>query len=115
MSPSRDFRDDSGRTWTAWDVVPSWGERRISNRRHRTEGAPSGSDERRQAERRRRRGIRVGLPATLAHGWLAFACDRERRRIAPIPSDWDGLAEEQLRALWQSAERLPDRRRRLIE
>ena len=115
MSPSRDFQDDSGRPWTAWDVIPSWGERRRGERRARVHGIPSGSIDRRRAERRRHRGIRIGLPPELASGWLAFISGVERRRVAPIPHEWNVLPEEQLRALWRRAERLPDRRSRLVE
>lgn len=115
MSPSRDFHDDSGRLWTAWDVIPSWGERRQGERRGRAHGVPSGGIDRRRAERRRHRGIRIGLPAALSGGWLAFVSGVERRRVAPIPHAWDALPDEQLRALWRRAERLPDRRRRLVE
>ena len=115
MTPSRDFHDESGRLWTAWDVIPAWGERRHGERRARAPGLPNGITDRRRADRRRHRGIRIGLPPSLASGWLAFTSGVERRRIAPIPQEWDTLPEEQLRALWQRAERLPDRRRRLIE
>ena len=115
MSPSRDFHDDSGRRWTAWDVIPSWGDRRRGERRTRTQALPAVIQERRRVERRRHRGIRVGLPPELVHGWLAFISGVERRRVAPIPHEWDALPEEQLRALWRQAERLPDRHRRLIE
>lgn len=113
MTPSRDFADDSGRLWTAWDVIPSWGERRRGERR--AHAAPAGFPDRRRAERRRYRGIRIGLPPELASGWLAFISGVERRRVAPIPNAWDALPDEQLRALWRRAERLPDRKRRLVE
>lgn len=115
MTPSRDFHDESGRLWTAWDVVPSWGERRRDERRTRAHPLPPGIADERRAERRRHRGIRIGLPPQLASGWLAFISGVERRRVAPIPHEWEALSEEQLRALWKGAERLPDRRRRLIE
>ncbi len=115
MSPSRDFQDDSGRLWTAWDVIPSWGERRRGERRTRTLAQPSGAMERRRAERRRHRGIRIGLPDNLASGWLAFTSGVERRRLVPIPQAWDALPDDALRTLWRRAERLPDRHRRLIE
>ena len=72
-------------------------------------------NDRRRAERRRHRGIRIGLPPELTGGWLAFISGAERRRLVPIPPEWDALPEEQLLALWQRAERLPDRRKRLIE
>jgi hypothetical protein len=115
VTPHRTFNDDAARLWNAWDVVPSWGERR--NRERRTEpGLPPGARaERRLAERRRRKGIRIALPPNLARGWIAFECGDERRRVAPIPPGWEHLSESGLRALWGRAERLPPRRKGLVE
>ncbi|MEO8623013.1 MAG: hypothetical protein ABI625_18205, partial [bacterium] len=72
MTPHRDFRDDDDHIWTAWDVIPSWGERRGSERRRLDSGAPIHSGERRRTDRRTVRGIRVPLAPVLAKGWLAF-------------------------------------------
>lgn len=47
-------------------------------------------------------------------GWLTFELGETRRRIAPIPTDWDSLDDETLRTLWLSAEPAP-RARRLID
>ena len=115
MSPHRHFADDDGLTWQAWDVVPSWGERRMHQRRTSTSGRPPGAPERRVADRRKRRGIRIGLAEALSGGWLAFECKGMRRRVAPIPEGWETLTEDELRALWRDAEKLPERRGRLIE
>lgn len=114
MAPHRDFHDDDKQAWTAWDVIPSWGERRQSERRRAGAGSPAATGERRRAERRVHRGIRISLTPVLSHGWLAFQSGAERRRLAPIPSDWHLLTEDGLRDLWRAAERLPPRRR-LIE
>lgn len=114
MSPHRTFRDDDDREWTAWDVVPAWGERRVAERR--AAGAASlPVRDRRLAERRHLRGIRIALSPRLMKGWLAFESDDARRRLAPIPEGWHLLSDEELRELWQTAERLPRRRRRLVE
>ncbi|MEO5817328.1 MAG: hypothetical protein ABIT20_18820 [Gemmatimonadaceae bacterium] len=83
VSPHRNFRDDDDREWSAWDVIP------------------------------RRRGVRIALTPRLAHGWLAFESNDERRRLAPIPAEWHLMPEERLRALWRDAEALPPRRRLL--
>lgn len=114
MSPHRTFRDDAERLWNAWDVMPAWGERRNSNRRQRA-GAPPSMGERRLRERRHLRGIRIALPPRLAQGWVAFECDADRRRVAPIPSGWHELSEHELVHLWRRAEQLPPRRKRLVE
>jgi hypothetical protein len=115
VTPHRTFNDDAARLWNAWDVVPSWGERRLSERRAEP-GAPAAAvRERRLAERRRRKGIRIALPPRLANGWIAFECGDERRRVAPIPPGWEHLSETELRTLWGQAEQLPPRRKRLVE
>src|SRR5437868_13124392 len=113
MSPHRHFLDDDGLLWQAWDVMPSWGERRTHERRESPDGPPDGSSERRRKERRTHRGIRIGLLERLIHGWLAFESNGMRRRIAPIPEGWHVLSEEDLRELWRSSTKLPDRRGRL--
>jgi hypothetical protein len=46
---------------------------------------------------------------------VAFECGEERRRIAPIPEHWYELSEDELVRLWQGAERLPPRRKGLVE
>jgi hypothetical protein len=115
MSPHRHFVDDDGQLWQAWDVIPSWGERRAEDRRQSDLGPPEGMLDRRLADRRKRRGIRIGLTSNLVHGWLAFEYKGERRRLVPIPDNWEKLSEEELRALWREAEHLPPRRGRLIE
>ena len=99
----------------AWDVIPSWGERRVLQRRQKDIGPPMQTGERRKAERRQKRGIRIALTAGLAGGWLAFESDSERRRLVPIPGGWHELAETELRRLWREAEVLPRRKRRLVE
>jgi hypothetical protein len=38
------------------------------------------------------------LGPAYAGGWLLFTCGTERRRYAPLPADWNGAGEDQLRA-----------------
>jgi hypothetical protein len=113
VSPHRNFRDDEDQEWTAWDVIPSWGERRRGERRSTGAAGPPAAGERRAEDRRRRHGIRIALTPRLANGWLAFESNEERRRLAPIPAEWHLMSEERLRALWREAEPLPQRRRLL--
>lgn len=115
MSPHRTFLDDLARLWNAWEVIPIWGERRTTSRRTHVEEAGSRLVDRRTRERRRAPGLRIALPPKLAHGWIAFECSDERRRVAPIPEGWTELSEEALRELWRRAEQLPPRRKRLVE
>jgi hypothetical protein len=115
VSPHRTFLDDLRRLWNAWDVIPAWGERRTADRRATQEHAGTRMVERRARERRRVHGLRIKLPPRLAHGWIAFEHEDERRRVAPIPVGWSDLSESGLRDLWRGAEQLPPRRKRLVE
>jgi hypothetical protein len=115
VSPHRTFLDDLARLWNAWEVIPAWGERRTAERRGHSEGAGSRLVDRRTRERRHARGLRIALPPKLAQGWIAFECNDERRRVAPIPEGWCELPEQGLRDLWRGAEQLPPRRKRLVE
>ena len=114
MTPHRVFLDDDNSTWMAWDVIPSWGERRQGERRSGTGSPPAGLNERRKAERRVKKGIRIGLTPRLSGGWLAFESGRVRRRLAPIPEGWHELSDAELRELLRSAEHI-SAKRRLIE
>lgn len=67
-------------------------------RRFETPGRPP-----RGVERRKRAELRVNLGRHMAHGWLAFWSGIERRRLAPIPLDWQDLAEDQLAQLCDRA------------
>jgi hypothetical protein len=115
VSPHRTFLDDLARLWNAWEVIPAWGERRTGERRGHVEATRSGVVDRRMRERRHVRGLRIALPPRLAHGWIAFECNDERRRIAPIPDGWTELSEAGLRDMWRGAEQLPPRRKGLVE
>lgn len=115
MSPHRTFLDDLARLWNAWEVIPAWGDRRLNDRREQAEPVGGRMVDRRLRERRRARGLRIALPPKLVHGWVAFECADERRRVAPIPQGWSDLPEAGLRELWRDAEQLPPRRKRLVE
>lgn len=52
------------------------------------------------------------LPEAFRHGWLVFECDVERRRLAPIPDDWEELTDAELAQLCLSASVVPSRTRR---
>ena len=36
------------------------------------------------------------LPGDLADGWLCFDCGSEKRRLAPLPPQWQERADEEL-------------------
>jgi hypothetical protein len=100
----RSFRDELGREWDVWEVVPTAVERRIAHAKKR----PA------EAERRRVHEARVVVPDRLQKGWLAFQSGRERRRLAPIPADWAEMTAEELADLLHQADRRT-RTRRLVE
>ncbi len=52
------------------------------------------------------------LPEEFRGGWLVFECDVERRRLAPIPEDWEELTEQELAQLCMQAAVVPARSRR---
>ena len=76
----REFTDDDGITWRVWDVNPSLHER-LSPRTQL---------------------ISLRVP----EGWLCFESPRERRRLHPIPQQWEHTDEHDLRRLCAEAERV---------
>ena len=88
----RQFTDSSGRTWDVWDVHPTAAARSIA--------AFSGAEQCGADQRN------VVAPA-LADGWLCFEHDRERRRLAPVPSGWTELPTTALERLRDDATRVP--------
>lgn len=107
--PIRSFRTEEGVTWQVWNVMP--GRRDIPERR-------AGYDRRspdpvirytgpeRRAERDRRQPPAF-LSPTLATGWLAFECPNEKRRLTPIPQQWEDLPDAELERLCAEARPVP--------
>jgi hypothetical protein len=65
----REFVDDAGTMWRVWDTYP------VAANALRT------------------------VSPTYAEGWLTFECHDERRRLAPIPPEWD-MASVNLMGHW---------------
>lgn len=84
----RIFRDSAGTEWQTWDVVPRLAERRTAERRVSVAAAPS-VERRRSMERRVRDGRRPMLTSGLDSGWLCFEATLQKRRLTPIPDDWE--------------------------
>ena len=99
--------DLKGVRWEVWLVLPAAAERRADERRTRVERRVSnrnGIDERRLAPERRRHGHRrVGVAPDFAHGWLCFESDDEKRRLAPVPADWENADADELETLCKAA------------
>ena len=89
------------------DADTSTGSPAAPERRHRTDRrrapAPDPIIERRRGgDRRANAGHGPGSrtrTAALAEGWLAFQAGSARRRLTPIPADWESCPEADLRRL----------------
>lgn len=47
------------------------------------------------------------LAADMQQGWLTFECDSERRRLTPIPRDWENAAADRLELYCRAAQKVP--------
>jgi hypothetical protein len=103
----RQFTDPMGVEWAVYDVVPRIDERREYDRRDTSPRGEDAPDERRSADRRATVG--TTRPGRLTRGWLCFEGPEERRRLQPIPENWDHLPDAELNALLQQARVAPRR------
>ena len=83
----RTFLDSEGVEWHAWDVLPKAIERRVAERR--LTGEVVEFPDRRRIERRRVEGCGARLTSGIREGWLCFDAGADRRRLSPIPPDWE--------------------------
>ena len=87
----RGFTDSAGVEWRVWEVLPNQAL------------APGGADAL----------SRSSLKDTpFADGWLCFESASEKRRLAPIPSDWTDRDQDTLESLCRQAALVPARRQR---
>lgn len=103
QSERRTFTDVAGVAWEVWEVYPRLLERRLMR-------------ERRAARRgtRERRHVPVGRltqPRQILGGWLAFQSRVERRRLAPVPDEWEDATDRDLQG-FLSGSRVTSRPRR---
>jgi hypothetical protein len=90
-SDTREFTDVLGNQWIVWEVYPRLLERRLMRERR--------SLRRGTIDRRHELVGRATLPRQILGGWLAFQSSHERRRVIPVPDDWEELADRELRSL----------------
>lgn len=92
----RTFLDRDGVEWQVWQVVPD--SRLLLDRRIMDSGRPlpPEADDAMRARLERRRG-------DLRNGWLCFLHGDERRRLYPVPADWESYSEARLELLWRAA------------
>ncbi|HKW46786.1 MAG TPA: hypothetical protein VJN70_05055 [Gemmatimonadaceae bacterium] len=96
----RKIKDGDGQSWDVWEVDPSVVEQRMSGEHPAMQPGESTTKERRE--------FRLLVPSALQQGWLAFQCGNERRRLAPIPENWNTLRDAALVELLCKAKRLSD-------
>ena len=110
----REFTDAHGVLWEVWDVHPASMDRRLTGERRRRLAPPyPGRDKRGGADRRGAAlapSFRNPVAPSHATGWLAFQSRQERRRLAPIPHDWERATDAELAALCEAAVARPARR-----
>jgi hypothetical protein len=97
----RTFIDSDGVEWHAWDVLPRAFDRRLNNRR--TPRQVAVMTERRRTERRQSNLRWTPLTSGLRDGWLCFDAEGNRRRLTPIPGDWEYCGERLLERYCRSA------------
>jgi hypothetical protein len=110
----RIFRAADGSEWQVWNVIPgawragSWSgpEHRFVERRSPEPVLRYTGPERRQSDRR---GSSCLVSPELSRGWLTFQNGNERRRLTPIPRDWESLPDPELARLCDAAERVSGR------
>ena len=79
----RTFLDARGRVWEVWMVHPSSIERRKMERRSPIENAVFLIEQRVLGDRRTQLGTRGNVASEYSNGWLCFASNGEKRRLAP--------------------------------
>ena len=102
----REFTDEWGVEWKAWDVTPRIVERRA--RRSPAAGTPKANPERRRQNENSGE-VRLRMRPGWEHGWLSFESVAEKRRLAPLPEKWDEESDEQLRQWLAQATPFPKR------
>jgi hypothetical protein len=106
----RTFTDIKGRRWEVWLVLPTSAERRAVERRmladRRAENRPHTIERRAPVDRRRVTYRRLGVAQAFSQGWLCFESGDEKRRLAPVPEEWDGSDSGQLEEWCVAAKRV---------
>jgi len=103
----RTFLDARGRVWEVWMVHPSSIERRKMERRSPVENAVFLIEQRVLGDRRTQLGsTRGNVASEYSNGWLCFASDGEKRRLAPVPVNWMSANDSQIAEWLRIAKRV---------
>jgi hypothetical protein len=91
----REFVDETGRTWQAWDTYPTGSD-------------PAGERSalaRYMAAQARKEGVQpLSVRQQYESGWLTFTSESDRRRLTPIPVAWQDADDATLRTYLARAE-----------
>ncbi|HEX6626901.1 MAG TPA: hypothetical protein VF105_03005 [Gemmatimonadaceae bacterium] len=102
----RTFLDARGRQWEVWMVHPSSIERRKMERRSPVENAVFLIEQRVLGDRRSQPGTRGAVASEYSSGWLCFASNGEKRRLAPVPVNWMSANDSQVAEWCRIAKRV---------
>ncbi|HMG69565.1 MAG TPA: hypothetical protein VK544_00520 [Gemmatimonadaceae bacterium] len=103
----RTFVDGNGSYWQVWDSQPTKMERRVSADRRKPRYYAWGGTERRSGtDRRTTSQRRIVLSEGYGAGWLTFESLNEKRRLIPIPPNWENATQGELRVLCERAKRV---------
>ena len=84
--------------WDVWRVHPAAAERRFSQRRVRDDERSDAVERRSGVDRRESEAPlpkhRARVAAEFAYGWLCFETAGEKRRLAPVPEEWERADDE---------------------
>lgn len=96
LTTTRQFTDRSGVRWRVYEVAGASASPESSAPRERRTEVRSAN---RTAPKTKRLTTR---PLELS--WLCFESRAERRRVSPVPSAWEGMAEDELEDLMGQSE-----------
>jgi hypothetical protein len=103
----RDYTDSEGVSWQVWEVIPQSVERRRLRERRVAD--------RDEYDRRKRHEVRLRHAEGDIDGWLVFESFDTKKRLRPIPKDWQLASVVELESMCARAERAARTSRRLIE
>lgn len=92
--------------WEVWMVHPSSIERRKMERRSPIENAVHLIEQRVLGDRRANVGTRGQVASEYSAGWLCFASEGEKRRLAPVPVNWVSANDSQVAEWCRIAKRV---------
>ena len=91
-----------------WEPPPPGGGRRLRGaaRRYHRDFPWKGPERRAGTDRRLTSQRRITLSEGYGAGWLTFESLDEKRRLIPVPQQWENLSQPELRALCDKAKRV---------